>query len=583
MKDMSNCRVCRSPLVGKQGKFCSTKCKNVYFQSYDAQIKRGYQKRAQLVEHFGGECEICGYRSSYSTLIFLQNYSDVHLNLREIANHDLEKLKKQLAGTTLVCKNCASEIENNDIRTTKHSKSLNFEKFQSKVEDFDKNEKIVLGVSGGVDSVVILDLFYRTGFKNIVVAHLNHNVRAEANKDQDFVEKLAQKYNYKFETKTLTPPSKGNLESQLRTKRRKFLFQTARDYHANTLVLAHNLNDQAETVFLNLLRGAGPDGLSGMAELETPSHSLENVRIFRPLLSSSKEEIYGYATKHGLEWREDITNLDIKYKRNLLRHRVLPNFEKINPAWLENVSRSTKIQHELSNTLKNAVSKELGNLNIEDSFFGRLRGKALQIKIDKLLEMKPILFDVAIREIYGNVAGTMDDLSTKHLKSIRSLVQNEGGTKEIHLPNKIIVKKTYRILEFYSEKVDNTLPAESINLYPGENVFGKWKITVEIANTQKISKNKDFLFVSSNLLPTLKVRNWQNGDYIEKEGLQGKKKLQDLYVDGKINRDERKNWPVVINDKNEIIWVPKFAYKRDLRLGNNDLMKITARKECFEK
>jgi tRNA(Ile)-lysidine synthase len=213
---------------------------------------------------------------------------------------------------------------------------------------FTCNDKILAAVSGGADSVVLLDLLVNlkqtAGFE-LAAAHLNHQIRKDtAERDADFVEKLAAKYVLPFHLAIKNVPllaeqSGLSLEDAGRQARYEFFFQEAALHGYNTLALAHHADDQTETILFRLLRGAAARGLSGMAEQRTE----QGLRIVRPLLSSSKQDILTYAQEHKLAFQEDETNQDTAYTRNKLRLEVLPLLKEINPNYQEGLRRTAEI------------------------------------------------------------------------------------------------------------------------------------------------------------------------------------------------------------------------------------------------
>jgi tRNA(Ile)-lysidine synthase len=419
------------------------------------------------------------------------------------------------------------------------------------------NDRLILGVSGGIDSVVMLDLFSKAGFSNAVVAHLNHGVRKEADKDQSFVEKLAKKYDFVFETKTIIPPSSGNLEEQLRNERKIFLYESAKKHKAKFIALAHNKNDQAETVILNLLRGAGPAGLAGMTMKENS--------VVRPLLNVKRRQIFAYAKENKLDWMEDVTNFDLSFNRNFIRHQIFPLFEQVNSDYLENIYRSANIIEEIDEKLKNEAKKYLGSNVFE---------------LQKL--EKPVLFEVfAIK--YERVKGDRKNLSFANFADLQKLISKPEGTKTIDLPAGILARRAYETLEFLPKKEDNIYSIDvEVKLKIGKNKFGNWLFTASKTEKYIPDPKKMTFFVDENLFGQLTIRKAGTGAKIKKEGVLGSSKLQDLFIDAKIARDERKNWPVVTIGQ-EIIWIPTIAFGQNGKPKTNHLIKISARKEVNEK
>jgi tRNA(Ile)-lysidine synthase len=198
---------------------------------------------------------------------------------------------------------------------------------------------VLLAVSGGVDSMVMLDLFNR--FKesaelDIVVAHVNHGLRAAASdSDESLVRDAAERYGIPFSSIRWSFGGEGNLQDEARRFRLNFFTEVAKKYSASSIATGHNQNDQVETVFLHMLRGSGLNGLCGISwcsDLE------QGIALVRPLLNISRLEIADYAKTQGLNFAEDASNSSDKYTRNELRNKFLPQMEKLNPNLRNNIA-----------------------------------------------------------------------------------------------------------------------------------------------------------------------------------------------------------------------------------------------------
>lgn len=210
--------------------------------------------------------------------------------------------------------------------------------------------KYVVAVSGGVDSVVLLDALSKQEGVELIVAHFNHGIRPDSANDEEFVKKLAEKYHLPFEK------GQGNLgsnasEEKARKARYDFLNETLSKYQAKAIITAHHQDDLVETATINLLRGTGRKGLNSLKS---------RPGLLRPLLGISKEELIKYAKNHGLSWREDPTNIDQKYYRNYIRHSVLPKMSAGNKQKLLKIiqgasSRDIEIDRMIDRLLDTSV------------------------------------------------------------------------------------------------------------------------------------------------------------------------------------------------------------------------------------
>jgi tRNA(Ile)-lysidine synthase len=200
-----------------------------------------------------------------------------------------------------------------------------------------KPGRYVIAVSGGVDSVSLLDIISKQKDVELIVAHLNHGIRDDSKLDQKLVGDLSKQYGFKYETKTLALGSNAS-EQLAREARYEFLSSVMRDHHAQAIITAHHSDDVIETSIINLLRGTGRKGVTSLRSSE---------HLIRPLLDISKDEIKQYATQHNLVWREDLTNVDLKYSRNQIRHRLAKNNDQSTVNKLRSQINNLKLTNEL--------------------------------------------------------------------------------------------------------------------------------------------------------------------------------------------------------------------------------------------
>jgi tRNA(Ile)-lysidine synthase len=200
--------------------------------------------------------------------------------------------------------------------------------------DFPLNGRYLIGVSGGRDSIALLHSLGEIGFKNLVVCHLNHQLRGRSsNADARFVEKLAAKYDLEAEigsanVRALASKRKTSIETAGREARYRFFAKTAKRRKSKTIFLAHHADDLVETFLINLFRGAGAAGLSGMRNVSTHRIGDVNLIVVRPLLGVWRQEIDSYLREHRIKFREDASNQNLNSLRNRIRHRIIPFLEK---------------------------------------------------------------------------------------------------------------------------------------------------------------------------------------------------------------------------------------------------------------
>lgn len=239
--------------------------------------------------------------------------------------------------------------------------------------------RIAVALSGGLDSVVLLDTICKsqTNSKNteIFVFHIHHGLQKPADDWLIFCEQLAKKYKVHFDFRLLhLNTEEGNIEARARAGRYEALADLCEEYGIDDLLMAHHQNDQAETVLLQLLRGAGVAGLSGMPTYKKIHAGEKSITLWRPLLEQSRAQLEAYAKRHKLTWIEDPSNQDRKYRRNAIRKDIIPKLEKIQPEAIANLARSA--------SLLGDAQALLDRLAIQD-------GKSILVK--DCLKLKPLL------------------------------------------------------------------------------------------------------------------------------------------------------------------------------------------------
>ncbi len=292
-----------------------------------------------------------------------------------------------------------------------------------------KKTRLIVGVSGGPDSVALLHLLKQSGFKNLVAVHLDHGIRKESPADRAFVEKLCRHWKVKVETKRknillIAKRKKENLEAVARSERYGFLRAMKKKHRAQLIVTAHHANDQVETVLMNMIRGCGLDGLSGMKSIEGD--------LARPLLGFSKKNIHQYCRRNKLPFVHDHTNDDPRYTRNFLRHEVIPLLAKFNANLVETFSKNIRLWTEAANFFEERAKVFLEENRTSPRSFGLKAFKALD-----LVEQQ-----VVLRRLFQETHGHKKNLSLDHINQILSILQSTiSGKKKEFGPGKMLMKK----------------------------------------------------------------------------------------------------------------------------------------------
>jgi tRNA(Ile)-lysidine synthase len=414
---------------------------------------------------------------------------------------------------------------------------------------FRREETVVVACSGGADSMALLDILASlSGFRlTLVVAHLNHMLRGtESDGDEQFVRAAALRYEALVEVSgidvaALAKERSLSLEEAGREARYSFFRKVAAKHSASAIAVGHHRDDQVETVLMRLIRGAGGSGLAGMRP--------RSGEIVRPLLCLNRDEIEAYLRKRRMAWRDDVTNADIRFVRNRIRHELLPLLESMNPEVVQVISQSAEAL---------AADEEiLGGLVLKA--FERIAETAsLSVRFDltKLFQEPPPLRKRLYRTAIGQVKGDLKRISFIHLADIDSLVLSGKPNGELHLPAGIRVVRVYDSLLFTRQKGESFSGLDEILI----NGFGDHAlpcgghISVSYAG-DKDEKSQDTIFLESGEFPfPWVVRYFRKGDRFSPRGMDGSKKVKDLFIDRKIPLLERTRTPLLIC-KEEIIWV----------------------------
>nr|WP_126429257.1 tRNA lysidine(34) synthetase TilS [Brevibacillus marinus] len=437
-------------------------------------------------------------------------------------------------------------------------------------------ETIVVGVSGGVDSAALLHVLwslnraYRYGW-TLHVVHLNHGFRGEeAEADADYVKQLCDQLaipcHLFAENVALYMREHGKGAQEAGRERRYALFcQVALAVGATKVAVAHQADDQVETILFHLLRGSGLRGLAGMPVRRwlVP----EKVEIVRPLLGVFREELERYCKQAGLEPRLDRSNLSRKYKRNKLRLDVLPLLAEINPRYREHLLRLAALAkdderylHRLSlDRLEQLViSRQEQHIVVDGNKF-----QSCDLALQRRLI--PLILSYLSRQT---------EWSSQHVEAVLRVICGEHPSASVHLPDNLVVKRMYQYIHFVKDRhneqraVDYCYPLA----VPGRtwvDECGAW-FTAEwrtgTPDWQALSAF-DAVFAADEVADqTLWVRNRRNGDRIALLGLSGTKKLKELLIDLKVPKDWRDRLPLVAAG-DRILWVPGIRRSRHALVG----------------
>jgi len=411
---------------------------------------------------------------------------------------------------------------------------------------FLNGKKILIAISGGIDSVVLTHIFNSLNF-SISLAHCNFQLRGkDSTKDEIYVKELGEKlkiptHTIKFDTENFATENGISTQMAARELRYNWFQKIIKENQLDFIITAHHKDDIIETVLINLVRGTGLDGLTGIPEI--------NDNIVRPLLPFSRNEILVYATRNKLHWREDESNSSIKYVRNKVRHKVVPFLKELNPNLLDT----------LNNTLENLK----GSQQIVKDRVSNIREKATTLKNDeihfnieilkKLSNPKVYLYELLKAYNFTEWNDVTDLLDAQSGKQVFSETHRLLKDRDVLILSEVLkTEKNYsfEIPEFTSKiTAPIKLKFKSIDIpFDTKNYENKVFGEIIFDNPNNISIDYD------KIQFPLTIRKWQKGDYFYPIGLNGKKKLSKFFKDQKMSLLEKENtW--ILCSTNDIIWV----------------------------
>lgn len=423
------------------------------------------------------------------------------------------------------------------------------DEFFSKYSNF----SIIVACSGGPDSMALLHLCISLRDKyniNIVCAHVNHNVRVESNDEQVFVKNFCQKNHIIFETMMITDYTDDNFENQARIKRYAFFDALVHKYGAKFLLTAHHGDDLIETILMRITRGSTLKGYGGFNKIVDKN----DYKILRPLIYYTKEDLIVYNNKQGVQFVVDKTNeMDI-HTRNRYRKYILPMLKKENSSVNEKFLKFSNTLLEYDTFVKNVTINSKNEVYKDNILF-----ISDFLKLDNFLKTRVITS--ILEEIY------QDDLmllSDKHIELVYDLICSNKANTYVCLPNGINAHKEYDHLFFEQE----SLKHYDYEYELVENVILPNNKCIKLVTAANDNSNFTCRLSSDDIKLPLIVRNRRLGDKMTIKGLNGSKKVKDIFINEKVSMRERNIWPVVTDSMDNIVWLPglkksQFDKKKD--------------------
>jgi tRNA(Ile)-lysidine synthase len=423
--------------------------------------------------------------------------------------------------------------------------------------------RVGVAVSGGADSVVLLQLLHRlaTQFKaELLVLHVNHHLRGkESDADEQFVRELARCSGLECVVEHAEVDT-SNIEEAARDARRAFFFRLLRERTVFRVALGHTLSDQAETVLFRLLRGTGLAGLAGMQMRDAAG-------LMRPLLTTTREEVRSWAQKEGIRWREDCSNEDLRFARNRLRNEFMPLLARHFNSNLEATLATTAFLAQAEEDYWNEAIRLVAAEITERTYLGSI------LNVSALNGLHPAVQRRVIRHTLTGVRGHLRSIDADHVEAILRLCRNEQGHNRVLVPGADALRSFDRLLV----TTPGTLGGEkrhyqveirvgSVNHLPlHAGTLCVAAVNSEHINCANFKKDQDssleVAYLDGEALArhgSLHVRNWEPGDQILRPGHHSPEKLKSLFQEHRVLLWERRHWPVVMSG-DEIAWVRGFG------------------------
>ncbi|ABA88247.1 tRNA(Ile) lysidine-34 synthase, putative [Syntrophotalea carbinolica DSM 2380] len=408
-------------------------------------------------------------------------------------------------------------------------------------------DAILVGLSGGADSMVLLDVLLHVADSlqlAILAAHLDHGMRPESADDAAFVARFCRRRDVPLtvghrDVPALARQHKQGLEEAAREARREFLQQTARVEGCRFIALGHHRNDQVETFLHRLLRGSGLSGLAGMRLRSGP--------FIRPLLSFSRQDILAYLDDHQIPHVEDASNADTVFTRNRLRHELLPRLRDFNPRIEEHLARLSR---------RIAVEEDYWTEQVDAYLESSCEegDDGLWLSRQGLTGLHPALRSRVLRGALLRLRGDLRGIGAKHLASLDDLLDAPRSEAEAHLPGVWAARRYERLWLRTAPPPD---PTDFAVVVPGPGVYdlpGGGRLSVSL-NQGCLGEDRWATEFDADKVPfPLLVRPFRKGDRFYPCGAPGHRKLKDFFIDAKIDREIRRSWPLVVAD--EILWLP---------------------------
>ena len=427
-----------------------------------------------------------------------------------------------------------------------------FEDYAIQHKLFLKGDKVVAGFSGGADSTALLLALWHLksviGF-SILAAHVNYHLRGDDSiRDEEFVKEFCFERNISLVIKNVKIKKKSNVENHARKIRFDYFNELSDLYNLEKIVLGHNREDQAETILFRLFRGSGYTGIKGISPISG--------NVIHPILSFSRKEIEEYLRLENIQWREDETNAENFFTRNKIRNELVPWVkENLNPKVIDKLYQAATIFSDTDEVLQEIARRRLVQAQI--SHYKNI----YRFSLNYIRKTKPVIRFYLFKEIYSRFCDDGKDFYTGNFEELNAILDS-NGSKQIELPNDVIVLKEYDELIFTDKnslsEVDVTNSKEIASLrnrvtFENTRISLKKLKKLPTKHYQFEDKNVAYIDLDKTSFP-IKIRHRQPGDRFVPLGMEHSKKLKDFFIDEKVSKFERDKVLIFCDDE-KIIWV----------------------------
>lgn len=406
---------------------------------------------------------------------------------------------------------------------------------------FKRGMKILIGCSGGPDSMALFDMLLKIREKYqllLICVYVNHNLRKESIEEQEYLAEFCKNNNVLFETMTIEKYGEDNFHNEARNIRYQFFDDIMKAYHADILMTAHHADDLIETILMRISRGSNLQGYSGFHKIVNKG----DYQIVRPLLPYTKDQLEEYNRLYHIRYFIDRSNAQSKYTRNRYRKEVLPFLKKEDENIHQKFIKFSEILSEANYYIEKEVKKAYSRVMREN-----------KLQIDAFLREDSFIQKELLYIILANFY--QDDLiliSDKHIDLLYKLITSRRANLAYNLPNEVVAIKSYR--ECYLEHKPDFFGTYEIE-------FSTYAILPNghtIEKVKEVDDNSNFFCCldSNEVQLPLVIRTRRVGDRMQVKGLNGTKKLKDIFIDSKIDIKKRELWPVVTDATGKIVWLP---------------------------